>query len=434
MIPGGNPGGGSVGFPNPPTGSPGEIAAIARSLSSAADDLDRVGGGLRGASSTLAQDWQGYAANAYHASSDGLATVAHGGAASFRDCAKALSGYSSVLDHAQSEIRRLRRLYDAEMAAQASAASALTGLQSKLASATKPAAVTNLTSQISTAQTAAQNAATGATGYAGQASTVLADFKRAETRYADVLNGTTLTPGGRPALGGPWLPFAPAGAAGPGFGAPTTDGGVLPGALAAAYGGVIPVGNPWASPIPGYGVYEDGHTPEAVPDGVITQAAVLVGSFFAAGPLGDLGAGVLRSLGEALGIGGAGSAAVTAAGERAYAEKVLAALENGATRNTSLTAILRGAAGNRADAAIMKEITQAQVRAQAIATAVKMAGSKLPTGVSDIITEIANRGWAYSSWSAGKLVSAQSALIKVGTPVALAAAQVIGAILKAVGG
>src|SRR6202035_1084994 len=129
VIPGGNPGGGGVAFPNPPTGSPGEITAIARSLSSAADDLERVGGGLRGASATLAQDWQGYAANAYHASSEGLATVAHGGAASFRDCAQALSGYSSALDHAQSEIHRLRGLYDAEVAAQASAAGTIGGLQ-----------------------------------------------------------------------------------------------------------------------------------------------------------------------------------------------------------------------------------------------------------------------------------------------------------------
>jgi uncharacterized protein YukE len=433
MIIGGGPGPAATAFPDPPTGSPGEVGSIARALSQASEDLDHAGAGMRAASATLAQDWQGYAAQAYHACSDGLTSVAHGGAASFRDCAEAVSGYARALDHAQSEIHRLRGLYDAEMAAQANAATALNGLASKLASATKPAAVKDLNSQMSTAQTAGMSAATGATGYARQANAVLEEFRGAESRYAQVLSGATLTPGGRPAPGGPWVPFASAGSPGPGFGVPTAVGGVVPGVLPSLYGGTIPVGNPWSSPIPGYGVYKDATTPEAVPDGIITDGAMLAASFFAAGPLGDLGAGALRSLGEALGIGGAGSAAITAAGRTAYAERVLGALESGETRSSSLAGVMREGAGDRAAAEIQIEINQAQVRAKGLETLVNVAGKRLPVGVPQIITELANRGWMYANWTVAKLVSAQSALIKLGTPTALAAGQVIGIILKVVG-
>jgi uncharacterized protein YukE len=433
MIIGGGPGPAATAFPDPPTGSPGEVGSIARALSQASEDLDHAGAGMRAASATLAQDWQGYAAQAYHACSDGLTSVAQGGAASFRECAEAVSGYARALDHAQSEIRRLRGLYDAEMAAQANAATALNGLANKLGSATKPAAVKDLNSQIFAAQTAGTNAATGATGYARQANAVLEEFRGAETRYAQVLSGATLTPGGRPAPGGPWVPFASAGSPGPGFGVPTTVGGVVPGVLPSLYGGTIPVGNPWSSPIPGYGVYKDATTPEAVPDGIITDGTMLAASFFAAGPLGDLGAGALRSLGEALGIGGAGSAAITAAGRTAYAERVLGALESGETRSSPFSGALSSAAARRAAAEIQTEISQATVRAKAIETVVNAVSSKLPTGVPAFITEVANRGWAYVGWSMGKLVSVQSALIKIGSPTALAAAQVIGVILKVVG-
>lgn len=110
MILGGDPSGGGPGsaaFPRPPRGSPGGIAAAARALSQAADDLDRADGGLHGASSMLASDWQRYAAAAYHASSDGLAVVARGGDETFRECARAVSGYGRALDRAPWEIRRL---------------------------------------------------------------------------------------------------------------------------------------------------------------------------------------------------------------------------------------------------------------------------------------------------------------------------------------
>jgi uncharacterized protein YukE len=241
MIIAGDPGtaSGAAGFPDPPTGSPGGVAAIARSLSSAAEDFDRVHGRLNVASSTLAEDWQGYAAAAYHACSDGLASVARGGAESFRDCADALTGYSRALDHAQSEIHRLRGLYDAAMAAEASAAGAVSGLQNKLGAATKQSDITKLSDKISSDQTAVQNAGFSASGYARQATAVLEEFRQAESRYAQVLDGARLTPNGGPAPGSPFEPFEPVGAPGPGFGVPATVGSVVPGLLAGAFGGVI---------------------------------------------------------------------------------------------------------------------------------------------------------------------------------------------------
>jgi uncharacterized protein YukE len=320
VIAGGNPAGtaGVGGFPDPPTGSPGDIAAIARALSGAADDLEHVDGGLRGASATLATDWQGYAAAAYHGASDGLASVARGGAESFRDCARAVSGYSGALEQAQSEIHRLRVLYDAAMAAEASAGSTVSGLQNKLASATKPAQISKLNTGISSAQSDAQNAAFDASGYARRASSTLDEFKHTQARYAQVLSGARLTPGGGPAPGSPFVPFEPAGAPGPGFGVPLTAGAIFPGLLSSAYGGVIPVGNPWANPIPGYGRYEDDTTPEAVPTNDLANAVALVAAPEAAGPVEDLLGSGARTLAERLGIGTAErEAAQGAAGQAA---------------------------------------------------------------------------------------------------------------------
>ena len=80
MIAGGDGGGAGTAFPDPPKGSPGEIGAIARSFHDAAAQLDQCEHGLKGASAGLAGDWQGYAANAYQASSSGLAVLARAAA------------------------------------------------------------------------------------------------------------------------------------------------------------------------------------------------------------------------------------------------------------------------------------------------------------------------------------------------------------------
>ena len=101
--------------------------------------MEHVAGGLHGASSALESDWQGYAAAAYHSSSQGLAAVASGGAETFRRCAHAVSGYATALDHAQSEIRRLRTLYDDALRRQTAATNLAGWLVGTITPHTKPA-------------------------------------------------------------------------------------------------------------------------------------------------------------------------------------------------------------------------------------------------------------------------------------------------------
>jgi uncharacterized protein YukE len=169
MIPGGDSGGPGAGFPDPPKGSPGEIAAIARSFHDAAGQLDQCEHGLKGASAGLAGDWQAYAANAYQASTNGLATVARAAAETFRECGGSMSGYAKALAHAQSEIQRLRRLYDEAQTRQTNAATAASHLSTKLAAATKPADVHQLQCELTHASNQATGAADEASGYAGRA-------------------------------------------------------------------------------------------------------------------------------------------------------------------------------------------------------------------------------------------------------------------------
>jgi uncharacterized protein YukE len=426
MIVGGNPGAGAV-FPDPPTGSPGEIAAIARSLSGVGDDLEHVDGRLHGASATLAQDWQGWAAAAYHACSDGLASVARGGAESFHACAQAVAGYSHALEHAQSQIKRLRVLYDAATAAEASASSALGGLQSKLASTTKASAVSDLNSRIASAQTASQDAAFSATGYARQAAAVLAEFKHAEGRYTQVLAGARLTPGGGPAPGSPFRPFEPAGAPGPGFGVPATAGAIFPGLLAGAYGGVIPVGDPWASDIPGYGVYMDATHGNATSPGDLTNLiGLLAGGVI--GPFRGLGEEWLIKLAAAVGVGGVGRTAVDEAEQKAIAKALQEAL-GGGTRRAEAQGLARAAGGKAAAAQLAAQNVTRSKLVETIAGAAASRGL-LPTGAADLLTTMARGGQLYTAYGIAKLVALRDALARAG---GLAGAHVIDVILRVVG-
>ena len=177
MIAGGDGGGAGTAFPDPPKGSPGEIGAIARSFHDAAAQLDQCEHGLKGASAGLAGDWQGYAANAYQASSNGLAIVARAAAETFRECGGAMSGYAKALEHAQSEIQRLRRLYDDAQTRQVNAATAASHLSTQLAAATKPAEVHQLQGEFTHASNQVTGAADEASGYAGRAVQVLSDFQ-----------------------------------------------------------------------------------------------------------------------------------------------------------------------------------------------------------------------------------------------------------------
>lgn len=431
MIIGGDPGsegsGSGDGFPDPPTGSPGEIGAIARALEGAAEDFESLESGLRGASATLAEDWQGYAAAAYHACSDGLASVARGGVESFHDCAHAVSGYSRALDHAQSEIRRLRVLYDAAMAAEASASTAAGGLQNKLAAAKKPAEVTKLNNKITSDDTDAQNAAYDAGGYARQATAVLDEFNAAQARYTQVLTGARLTPNGGPAPGSPFLPSEPAGAPGPWFGAPAFAGaaGNLPG----AYGGVIPAGNPLSvsDQIPGYGIYYDATHGNLTSPADLTDVIVAVVSLGTGGPLEDLAARAAARLG----IGAAGRVAVDEAGEAAYKQTMKDLLDRGL--NKSLARANAGVA--RSTAVDDTTAAQAAARKTLVVGTVKALGQRgvLPTGVADAVSAWAQGNGMYTGWAVAKLVSLRIALVKSGSSAGFQAARAVAGILKLMG-
>ena len=427
---------GAAAFPDPPTGSPGEISACARTLANAADDLEHAEGGLRGAGSALASDWQGYAAAAYHSSSQGLAAVAGGGAQTFRECAQAVSGYATALDHAQPEIRRLKTLYDDALRRQAPAASLAGRLVGTITAHTKPAEVTKVQTQATTADGQATDAGIEASGYARQATTALTDFKQASARYAAVLNGQQP---GHP--GGPFgSPFSAAGHPGPGFGAPfdsftlpgggsPTATGLVPGGLN-AYAGVIPVGNPWSSPIPGYGYYKDATTPEAVPSNDLTNLVLLLAPL-AAGPAGDLGESALRQLAESMGIGTGGRAAVDAAERKAF-DETFAELRAAEGKSSSFPGILTRAEQAGRSAAATTEVGQREVTAGWVDVAIDAANRAgvLPAGAKEVLSDVAHRGWAYTSYAAAQLGAFQAKLIGAGGTAARVAANAIGAILR----
>jgi uncharacterized protein YukE len=447
VINGGGPSpAGSAAFPDPPKGSPGEIAACAHTLSGAADDLERADAGLRGVSSGLQADWQGYAAAAYHSSSEALASVARGGSQTFRECAHAVSGYGTALDHAQSEIRRLRTLYDDAKIRQAAAANLAGRLGTALMAAHKQPEVTRLETQVTTVQGQSQDAGTEADGYARRATTVLTEFKQASRGYEQTLSGVQP---GQP--GGPLgSPFSPTGHPGPGFGAPFNSfsmpgaGGLVPGGLS-AYNGVIPVGNPWASPIPGYGYYKDATTPEAVPDGDLTNLILLLGPI-AAAPLKELGGEALSALARELGLGAGGRTAVEEAGQSAAVKRGLARLETVLDKDGKevlgpdgqpLTKIGPGQAAQRRLAEAEQQIQQDTNRIELgnrIADGLdKLHAMPLPESVRTILVHVAEHRIVYVTAVAAQLTTARDALLRAGTPVALRAAQVLDGILSHVG-
>jgi uncharacterized protein YukE len=440
VIIGGDPGSagsGGLGFPDPPTGSPGDIDGISRSLSSAADDFENVESGLRGASATLAEDWKGYAANAYHACSDGLASVARGGAASLRDCARAVSGYSRALDHAQSEIRRLRVLYEAAVAAEASAMTAASGLENRLASATKYSDITKLNSHISADQGSAANAAYSAAGYARQAAAVLEEFKQAQSRYTQLLTGATL-PNGSRGPGSPFGPFAePAGAPGPGFGLPFAGGAAMPGVLPGVYGGVIPTGNPYSNnQIPGYGPYYDAGHQNLTSPGDLTDVIAGVATLGVDLPVGAVGGALARklaALAAEMGLGTAGREAAAQTGDDAFEQLLKEIEEKG--RVPSSSSSQRAASAARERAAQAADAAQSEARAKVMdagLNALSAGGVSLPPGVQHILVELSARGGLYLGYAVAKLVEIRNALDAVGGPAANAGIHAINGILEVI--
>jgi uncharacterized protein YukE len=448
---------GSVAFPEPPKGSPGEIAACARTLANGGDDLDQVEGGLRNAGSSLASDWQGYAAAAYHASSSALAAVARGGSTEFQECARAVSGYGQALDHAQSELRRLRTSYDDAKQRQASASGLAGQLGTSLAAAHKPGDITRLSGQITQAQGHADQAGIDADAIARRAQGVIDDFKQQAARYQGILEGQQ--PGRPPmSFGGPFesgpTPFSPLGSPGPGFGVPFTgpgltgDNGLVPGGLD-QYSGVLPTGSdPYKSPIPGFPTYWDSRHENLTSPDDLTNLILLLGPV-AAAPLRDLGGDALRALARELGIGAGGRAAVDAAGEQAARqaarglgriERILA--QDGKPKigpdGQPETIVTSGRAGAARQAEVAKQLAQRELRIKAVSGAAHVLEAvkllPLPAGVREALATIAINRYGYTAAFGSQLVQLQDRLTSIGSPVALKAAGLIGRILRGISG
>jgi uncharacterized protein YukE len=430
MIPGGTGGGGTgnTAFPDPPKGDPAGITAAARTLQNAATDLEHAEGGLHGANAELQADWQGYAANAYHASSTTLAHVARGAAETFHGCAHAVSGYAGALEHCQSEIRRLRHAWEEAKHRQAAADALALKLTSAITPATKPPDVTRLSTQASTAAHQASDAGTEADGYAQKASTALTEFKQKAASYQATLEG--YAPGEAPGQFG--SPFTALGTPGRTFGLPS-NGFDLPGDGRSLdrYNGVIPVGDPWNSPIPGFGVYKDATTPEVEPTDDLTNLVMLVSTLGGSAAI-DVGAGALKQLAEQLGIGALGRGAVRDATDKAAQEVIDKAIASGEGRSSSFTNILKRAREAGADQAAETQVAQREARAELIDALLEPAdqAAVIPDGVKDVVSQLMHNGWAYTSYSAARLDAVRTALLRTDNPAAHAAARIIGTILR----
>jgi uncharacterized protein YukE len=430
MIPGGSGGSGTgnTPFPDPPKGDPGGISAASRTLSRAADDLEHAEGGLHGANAELEADWQGYAANAYHASSSTLAQVARGAAETFRDCAHAVSGYAHALDHCQSEIKRLRHAWERAKHRQAANEALALKLATSITATTKPDDVSRINTQATTASGQASDAGTEADGYALRATTALHEFKDKASSYQGTLEG--YSPGEAP---GPFgAPFTAPGTPGRTFGLPS-DGFQLPGGAHSLdpYNGVIPVGDPWNSPIPGYGVYKDATTPEVESTDDLTNFVLLIATLGGSGGI-DLGANALKAIAERLGLGAAGKQAIKEAGEEAYEKEIADAIASGEGKHASFVKILQRARDARLSAGAETESAQQQARADLIDGLLDNADKAgvLPDGVKDVVADLAHNGWAYTSYTTAKLDAVRTALLKTSNPAARAAAKIIGTILR----
>lgn len=440
MIPMAPGGGGAMPFPDPPKGDPGAIAGAARTLHTAADDLVSAHGGLRGASAQLESDWQGYAANAYHAAAGGLTSVATAAAQEFRDCAAAVAAYGTALDHAQQEMKRLRHLYDEALKRQAAALKLAQHLAGSITPHTKPAEVTRTNTQIGNCDTQAGDAVSEANGYARRATQVKSDFHQSAGRQQQVLDGAR--PGH--AHGPLGSPFSPTGHPGPGFGAPFTNfnlpgaspgpSGFTPGGLD-AYNGVIPVGDPWHSPIPGFGVWMDHITPEAVPTDDLTNVIALLASFGAAGAARDLGGAALKALLESVGGGSAGREVLDRAGSRAFQQTLKELTDDGAAHGEPFRGVLAKARQAEQLARAEAAVSQGAVRRELFKRAIDVISHirPLPPGVQDGLKAIVDHGSSYLNGMVIKLVSLQSRLNTSGTPASRAAARAIGAILRGIG-
>jgi uncharacterized protein YukE len=416
-------------FPEVPQGDPGAISGCASTLRSAADDLEHAESGLHGASGSLQSDWQGFAAQAYHAASNGLAAVVGGGAETFRECASAVSKYGADLDHVQSQLRHLKQQYEDAVRRETGAEGLAGRLQGALAATTKQPEITKLGTQIGNAEQQAQDAVHEANGYALRAQGLVTEFKGKAQAYAATLNGQDLRHGGP--LG---APFSPPGTPGSGFGIPN-PGGIFPGVNPDgldAYTGVLPVGDPWNSFIPGYGIYMDAtHGNLTSPDD-LTNLIVTIATLGGGALLRDLAPAALRAIAAELGLGAAGREAAEESGQEVYEEIFGGARASGATRSTSMTSIMKGAAGARDAKVIETELAQNEFRGKVLENLMDVAGrlgAALPPGAKEIAGEVAARGWIYSSYLLGRGSQVASSLLRSPNPVMRAAGRLLGSML-----
>ncbi|MGH2892155.1 MAG: hypothetical protein ACRDPM_02640, partial [Solirubrobacteraceae bacterium] len=356
------------------------------------------------------------------------AQVARAAAETFRDCAHAVSGYATALDHCQSEIKRLRHVWEHAKHRQAANEALALKLTTSITATTRPDAATRINTQAATASGQATDAGVEADGYALRATTALNQFTHKASSYRGRLEG--YSPGEAP---GPFgAPFTAPGTPGRTFGLPS-DGVQLPGDAHSLdpYNGVIPVGDPWNSPIPGYGIYKDATTPEVEPTDDLTNFVLLIATL-GGGSAADFGGNALKAIAERLGLGTAGRQAVKEAGEEAYEKEIADAIASGEGKHASFVKILQRARDARLGAGAETESAQQEARADLIDDLLDNADKAgvVPDGVKDVVAELAHHGWAYTSYTTAKLDAVRTALLKTSNPAARAAAKIIGTILR----
>jgi len=198
---------------------------------------------------------------------------------------------------------------------------------------------------------------------------VLEEFRLRERRAQAALSGQA--PQGPQTLAAASAAFGPGPVSAPGVGGAGWGFGVPLGGLP-AFGGVVPVGDPWKSDIPGYGIYLDSRSSATSPDD-LTNAIL-----FAAGGLGSIGVDGVKALGtEALGTVSRG---LTLDGGRAIAadaeRNALAdAIKQEARHSESfVNAIQRGTARAR----ITGQLAAGEARSNTVRMAIDAAGRVLP--------------------------------------------------------
>ena len=207
-----------------------------------------------------------------------------------------------------------------------------------------------------------------------------------------------LGPGVSPGVGS----GLPPGTGGSGFGVPV--GGLSP------YRGVIPVGDPWNSEIPGFGAYWDSQHPVEEVDDLTNVVMLGAGGVAAVGvkTLGQAARAIAMGAGERLGITG-GRAVATRAGQQAFRKRY------GEFDRMSTSIRDRVVAGRHAqrDAIVKKQIELQEARSNTIQRAAEVAeklGVKLPPGTKEALGHVTRFPDEYRYYVLAKLLRVQQAL------------------------